>query len=165
MSKLLMQRVTWRGTVLIGFESVLILSAVLMGTYVRLGAHPFEQGTIALALKVVSVCEPPAPIWNVAVPPAVSETFVFLTYAPPPPPAPELELVTPSAPLPPAPMSSTVLLALFQSLGTVQGEELAEVRKICFFCPLDVPRRRVPFFPFPLSSVTVVVDTLVLSKE
>jgi len=32
MSKLLMQRVTWRVMALIGFESVLIMSAVLLGT-------------------------------------------------------------------------------------------------------------------------------------
>ena len=51
MSKLLMQRVTWRVMALIGFESVLILSAVLLGTDLRLGRRPFEQGASDLALK------------------------------------------------------------------------------------------------------------------
>jgi hypothetical protein len=60
MSKLLMQRVTWRVMALIGFESVLILSAVLLGTYLRLGARPFEQGASHLALKgllIAGVCQ------------------------------------------------------------------------------------------------------------
>ncbi len=60
MSKLLMQRVTWRGMALIGFESVLILSAVLLGTYLRLGARPFQQGAAHLALKgllIAGVCQ------------------------------------------------------------------------------------------------------------
>jgi sugar transferase (PEP-CTERM system associated) len=60
MSKLLMQRVTWRVMALIGFESVLILSAVLLGTYLRLGARPFQQGAAHLALKgllIAAVCQ------------------------------------------------------------------------------------------------------------
>ncbi len=60
MSKLLMQRVTWRVMALVGFESVLILSAVLLGTYLRLGARPFEQGAALLALKgllIAGVCQ------------------------------------------------------------------------------------------------------------
>ena len=60
MSKLLMQRVTWRVMALIGFESVLILSAVLLGTYLRLGTRPFEQGASRLALKgllIAGVCQ------------------------------------------------------------------------------------------------------------
>jgi sugar transferase (PEP-CTERM system associated) len=60
MSKLLMQRVTWRVMALIGFESVLILSAVLLGTYLRLGRRPFEQGASDLALKgllIAGVCQ------------------------------------------------------------------------------------------------------------
>jgi sugar transferase (PEP-CTERM system associated) len=60
MSKLLMQRVTWRVMALIGFESVLIMSAVLMGTYLRLGARPFVQGASSLALKgllIAGVCQ------------------------------------------------------------------------------------------------------------
>jgi sugar transferase (PEP-CTERM system associated) len=60
MSKLLMQRVTGRAVALIGFESVLILSAVLMGTYVRLGARPFEESASHLALKgllIAAVCQ------------------------------------------------------------------------------------------------------------
>ncbi|RPI55425.1 MAG: TIGR03013 family PEP-CTERM/XrtA system glycosyltransferase [Acidobacteria bacterium] len=60
MSKLLMQRVTWRVMALIGFESVLILSAVLLGTYLRLGARPFEQSASHLALKgllIAGVCQ------------------------------------------------------------------------------------------------------------
>ena len=44
MSKLLMQRVTWRGMALIGFESVLILSAVLLGTYLAPGRAPVPAG-------------------------------------------------------------------------------------------------------------------------
>jgi sugar transferase (PEP-CTERM system associated) len=60
MSKLLMQRVTWRLMALIGFESVLIMSAVLLGTYLRLGARPFTQGASDLALKgllIAGVCQ------------------------------------------------------------------------------------------------------------
>ncbi len=60
MSKLLMQRVTWRVTALIGFESVLIMSAVLVGTYLRLGARPFVQGASTVALKgllIAGVCQ------------------------------------------------------------------------------------------------------------
>jgi len=60
MSKLLMQRVTWRVMALIGFESVLILNAVLLGTYLRLGRRPFEQGAVDLALKgllIAGVCQ------------------------------------------------------------------------------------------------------------
>ena len=60
MSKLLMQRVTWRVMALIGFESVLILSAVLLGTYLRLGARPVQQGAAPLALKgllIAGVCQ------------------------------------------------------------------------------------------------------------
>ena len=60
MSKLLMQRVTWRVMALIGFESVLILSAVLLGTYLRLGMRPFQQGAADLALKgllIAGVCQ------------------------------------------------------------------------------------------------------------
>ena len=60
MSKLLMQRVTWRVMALIGFESVLIMSAVLVGTYLRLGARPFVQGASSVALKgllIAGVCQ------------------------------------------------------------------------------------------------------------
>jgi sugar transferase (PEP-CTERM system associated) len=60
MSKLLMQRVTWRGMALFGFESVLIMSAVLMGTYLRLGRRPFEQDAAEVALKgllIAGVCQ------------------------------------------------------------------------------------------------------------
>jgi len=60
MSKLLMQRVTWRVMALIGFESVLIMSAVLLGTYLRLGARPFQQGAADVALKgllIAGVCQ------------------------------------------------------------------------------------------------------------
>ena len=60
MSKLLMQRVTWRVMALIGFESVLIMSAVLVGTYLRLGARPFVQGGSSVALKgllIAGVCQ------------------------------------------------------------------------------------------------------------
>jgi sugar transferase (PEP-CTERM system associated) len=60
MSKLLMQRVTWRLMALIGFESVLIMSAVLLGTYLRLGTRPFTQGASDLALKgllIAGVCQ------------------------------------------------------------------------------------------------------------
>jgi sugar transferase (PEP-CTERM system associated) len=60
MSKLLMQRVTWRGMALFGFESVLIMSAVLMGTYLRLGRHPFEEDAADVALKgllIAGVCQ------------------------------------------------------------------------------------------------------------
>jgi sugar transferase (PEP-CTERM system associated) len=55
-----MQRVTWRVMALIGFESVLIMSAVLMGTYLRLGARPFIQGGASVALKgllIAGVCQ------------------------------------------------------------------------------------------------------------
>jgi sugar transferase (PEP-CTERM system associated) len=60
MSKLLMQRVTWRATTLIGFESVLILSAVVLGAYLRLGMDAFENGTGDLVLKgllIAAVCQ------------------------------------------------------------------------------------------------------------
>jgi sugar transferase (PEP-CTERM system associated) len=55
-----MQRVTWRLMALIGFESVLIMSAVLLGTYLRLGTRPFTQGASDLALKgllIAGVCQ------------------------------------------------------------------------------------------------------------
>ena len=61
MSKLLMQRVTWRGMTLIGFESVLILSAVLLGAYLRLGGRAFEDGAshhlVLKGLLVAAVCQ------------------------------------------------------------------------------------------------------------
>jgi len=63
MSKLLMQRVTWRVMALIGFESVLILSAVLLGTYLRLGTRPFQQGAADLAQAIDSLKE--AEVWVV----------------------------------------------------------------------------------------------------
>ncbi len=61
MSKLLMQRVTWRVMTLIGFESVLILSAVLLGVYLRLGGHAFEEGEshhlVLKGLLIAAVCQ------------------------------------------------------------------------------------------------------------
>jgi sugar transferase (PEP-CTERM system associated) len=59
-SKLLMQRVTGRVMVLIGFESVLILSAVVLGAYLRLGDEAFEDGVSYLVLKgllIAAVCQ------------------------------------------------------------------------------------------------------------
>jgi sugar transferase (PEP-CTERM system associated) len=55
-----MQRVTGRVMVLIGFESVLILSAVVLGAYLRLGDEAFEDGASYLVLKgllIAAVCQ------------------------------------------------------------------------------------------------------------
>ena len=61
MSKVLMQRVTWRVVTLIGFESVLLLSAVLLGVYLRLGGHAFEDGEshhlVLKGLLIAAVCQ------------------------------------------------------------------------------------------------------------
>jgi len=60
MSKVLMQRVTWRVTTLIGFESVLIFSAVVLGAYIRLGDDAVEDGAwhlIVRGLLIAAVCQ------------------------------------------------------------------------------------------------------------
>jgi sugar transferase (PEP-CTERM system associated) len=60
MSKVLMQRVTWRGLTLIGFETVLILGAVLLGAYLRLGHSAFKDGGTSLVLKgllIAGICQ------------------------------------------------------------------------------------------------------------
>jgi hypothetical protein len=77
---------------------------------------------------------PPEPIWTTTVAPAASDSSVSLAYAPPPPPAlpwPPAP-VAPLAPPAPPPISSTVLLAEFQSSGTVQL--VPEVRKSTMVC-------------------------------
>jgi sugar transferase (PEP-CTERM system associated) len=57
MSNILMQRLTWRSTTLIGFESVLIGGAILAGVYLRLAGPTPPAGLIPRMLLVIIVCQ------------------------------------------------------------------------------------------------------------
>ena len=67
---------------------------------------------------------PPVPTLYVTVEPGESATLVAFEYAPPPAPAPNVLF----PPLPPPPMTSMLLAALSQSLGT--AHDVPEVRKM-----------------------------------
>ena len=57
MSNILMQRLTWRSTTLIGFESLLIAFAVSIGVYLRLAGSTPAGGLVPRVLLVMVVCQ------------------------------------------------------------------------------------------------------------
>ncbi len=57
MSNILMQRLTWRSTTLIGFESVLIAGAIAAGVYLRLAGATPAAGLIPRMLLVIVICQ------------------------------------------------------------------------------------------------------------
>jgi sugar transferase (PEP-CTERM system associated) len=57
MSNILMQRLTWRSTTLIGFESLLIACAILVGVYLRLAGTAPAAGLVPRVLLVIVVCQ------------------------------------------------------------------------------------------------------------
>ncbi len=57
MSNILMQRLTWRSTTLIGFESLLIACAISIGVYLRLAGAAPAAGLVPRVLLVIVVCQ------------------------------------------------------------------------------------------------------------
>jgi sugar transferase (PEP-CTERM system associated) len=57
MSNILMQRLTWRSTTLIGFESLLIACAISVGVYLRLAGAAPAAGLVPRVLLVIVVCQ------------------------------------------------------------------------------------------------------------
>jgi sugar transferase (PEP-CTERM system associated) len=57
MPHILIQRMTWRSTTLIGCESLWIACAILLGIYLRVGAFPTAAGRLPRILLVVIVCQ------------------------------------------------------------------------------------------------------------
>ncbi len=57
MSNILMQRLTWRSTTLIGFESLLIACAILVSVYLRLAGSAPAAGLVPRVLLVIIVCQ------------------------------------------------------------------------------------------------------------
>ena len=104
---------------------------------------------------------PPAPTESDTVLPGVSERFETIAYAPPPPPAlpvPALLFPTTLPPPPPPPITSTVLFAGFQSLGTVH--DVPEVMNITVG-----GRSSASAFGVPDVRLTVATRLRVVMKE
>jgi sugar transferase (PEP-CTERM system associated) len=57
MSNILLQRLTWRSTTLIGFESLLIACAISVGVYLHLAGSTPAAGLIPRMLLVIVVCQ------------------------------------------------------------------------------------------------------------
>jgi sugar transferase (PEP-CTERM system associated) len=57
MSNILLQRLTWRSTTLIGFESLLIACAISVGVYLRLAGSTPAAGLIPRMLVVIVICQ------------------------------------------------------------------------------------------------------------
>ncbi len=57
MSNILIQRLTWRSTTLIGFESLLIACAISIGVYLRLAGAAPAAGLVPRVLLVLIVCQ------------------------------------------------------------------------------------------------------------
>jgi sugar transferase (PEP-CTERM system associated) len=57
MSNILMQRLTWRSTTLIGFESLLIACAILIGVYLRLAGTAPAAGLVPRVVLMIVVCQ------------------------------------------------------------------------------------------------------------
>jgi sugar transferase (PEP-CTERM system associated) len=57
MSPILMQRLTWRSTTLIGCESLLIASALALGVYLRVSGPDVTPGRFPRMLLVIVICQ------------------------------------------------------------------------------------------------------------